>query len=76
MAKEKEYNIIRFSQAGRRRIVKRGVSHAEAKRICSDPETSSMTARKPRGCDGDEAMQQRWHAQNKHWFYGFEEATR
>lgn len=70
----KQYDIIRFSEKGTQKYIKRGVSIEEARRICNDPETSSMTARKPRGCDGDEAMIERWHEKNKHWFYGFREA--
>lgn len=70
----KQYDIVRFSEKGTQTIIKRGVSRAEAERICNDPETSSMTASKPRGCNGDEAMIARWHEQNKHWFYGFREA--
>lgn len=73
---QKQYDVVRFSQAGRRRIVRRGVSLAEARRLCSDPETSSMTARKPQGCDGDEAQIERWSEKQKHWFWGYEEAKR
>ena len=69
----KEYNIICFRQNGIQTIVKRGVSLAEAQRICEDEETSSMTARKPKGCNGDEEMQDKWHKAQKHWFYGFRE---
>lgn len=68
-----EYKIIRFSQHGSQRVIKRGLTLAQAQAICEDPETSSMTAKKPKGCAGDEAMKQRWHEKNKHWFYGYTE---
>lgn len=70
----KQYNVYRYSQNSYPRLIKHGLSIVEATELCSDPETSSLTARKPKGCDGDEAMIQRWHNTNKHWFYGFEEA--
>ncbi len=43
---------------------------------CQDPETSSMTARKPRGCDGDDRRIQRWHDKQKHWFDSYQEVTK
>jgi hypothetical protein len=69
---EQLYNVVRFAQAGGRRIIKRNVTLKEAQEICNDPETSSHTARKPQGCDGDEAMIDRWSEKQKHWFYGYE----
>lgn len=75
-----EYEVIRFSQNGRQRLIKGGVSLSEAQKICSDPETSSMTATAPRGCKQrnsnmiNQAKVQRWHDLNKHWFYGYREA--
>lgn len=70
---EKTYSIVRFSQSGKQRVQKRGLSLAQAQKHCEDPDTSSMTARKPRGCNGDEKMIQRWHDNNKHWFDGYRE---
>lgn len=54
------------------RIIKTGLTLEEAKAHCNDPETSSMTARAPRGCEGDEERIAEWHEQKKHWFDGFE----
>ena len=71
---EKLYNVVRFAQSGNRRIIKRNVTLKEAQAICNDPDTSSHTARKPQGCDGDGAMINRWSAAGKHWFYGYEKA--
>lgn len=74
---EKLYNIINFPQGNKRaRIIKRNVTLAEAQRICNDPETSSTTARKPKGCEGDEAIIERWNEKQKHWFYGYDDAGR
>lgn len=73
---EKLYHVIRFSQGGKSMIVKRNVTLEEAQRICNDPETSSHTARKPKGCEGDEAMIERWSEKQKHWFYGYDDASR
>lgn len=70
----KEYDVVKFYQTGKQTTIRHSVSLDEARRICSDPETSSMTASKPTGCDGDEAMIERWHDKQKHWFYGFREA--
>lgn len=71
---EKLYHVVRFAQSGNRRIVKRNLTLKEAQEICNDPETSSSTARKPQGCEGDEAMIERWNEKQKHWFYGYESA--
>lgn len=69
----KQYEVVKFFQKGGNTIIRHSVSLEEAQRICSDPETSSMTASKPKGCDGNEAMIDRWHDKQKHWFYGFRE---
>jgi len=45
----------------------------EAQAICSDPETSSMTASKPKGCASSDTLIAKWHEAQKHWFYGFSE---
>lgn len=71
---EQLYNIVRFGQNGNRTTIERYVTLEEAREICNDPDTSSHTARKPQGCDGDEAMIERWNEKEKHWFYGFEKA--
>lgn len=69
------YNIVRFYENGKSsRIMRRGLTLEEARRHCNDPETSSMTASKPKGCANDEAQIARWHKSQKHWFDGFERA--
>ena len=69
----KQYCIKQFYEDGRLpRIVQKGLSLEEARAYCDDPESSSMTASKPRGCAGDKAQIERWHEKQKHWFYGFE----
>lgn len=66
------YEVRKISQGGNgSHVIRVGLTLQEAQKICSDPETSSMTARKPRGCDGDEKQIQRWHEKQKHWFYGY-----
>lgn len=69
------YKIVRFYEntPGYRRIIKRGLTIEQAKAHCNDPETSSMTAKSPRGCGGNEAKIAKWHEQQRHWFDGFEE---
>lgn len=73
---EQLYNIVRFyeNENKRRRVMRRGLTLEEARRHCNDPETSSETASRPRGCAGNEAMIARWHEGKKHWFDGFERA--
>lgn len=66
------YKIIKFYEDGRRRVIRRGLDLEQARQICNDPETSSMTAKKPLGCAGDEVLIERWHDAQKHWFYGFD----
>lgn len=65
------YEVVRFRQKGNQTVITIGLTEQEAQKICQDPETSSMTARKPKGCDGDEKQIQRWHKELKHWFYGY-----
>lgn len=65
------YNIIKFYQDGRRRVIRRGLDLDQARKYCDDPELSSRTASKPKGCARDEAQIARWDEKNKHWFYGF-----
>lgn len=70
------YNIRRFYENPNRdsRVVQRGLSLEQAKKWCNDPETSSYTAKAPKGCEGNEKKIERWHEKNKHWFDGFERA--
>lgn len=63
------YEVVKFNQEGRQTIIKSGLSLGEAQRICSDPESSSMTARN--SCDGNEKKIANWHDKQSHWFYGF-----
>lgn len=60
------YRIVRFYQTGptKRRVLERGVSYAEAREHCSDPETSSSTA--------TNAEAKRRTKQSGPWFDGFE----
>lgn len=69
------YRIVRFYENPElnRRIIKGGLTLEQAKAWCNDPETSSMSARSPRGCAGDEDEIAAWHEDQKHWFDGFEE---
>lgn len=67
------YKIIRFYQNDRRpRVQRRGLTLEQAQKWCTDPETSSQTARAPRGCDGDERKIERWNDKQKHWFDGYQ----
>lgn len=67
----KMYEVFKISQDGKQQIITTGLTEKEAQKICSDPETSSMTARSPKGCDSNEAQINRWHEKQKHWFYGY-----
>jgi hypothetical protein len=75
----KTYEVVKFTQRGTRpRVQYRNLTLAEAQKKCKDPETSSRTARAPRGCLNskgfiNEAKVQRWHNLGKHWFYGYRE---
>ena len=37
------YKIVRFNQSGAQRVVKRGLTLAEAQKHCNDPATSGKT---------------------------------
>lgn len=65
------YEVVKFTQLGKQTVITIGLTLNEAQKICNDPEASSMTARKPKGCNDDIAMQERWHKAEKHWFYGY-----
>jgi hypothetical protein len=65
--------IVRFYEDDRpAKIIKTGLTLEQAKAHCNDPETSSYTAKSPRGCEGNEKRIAEWHKKNKHWFDGFE----
>ena len=69
--------IVRFYEdtdrgTNGRTIIKRGLTEEQAKKWCSDTETSSYTAQPPRGCGGDQEKIAKWHEDKKHWFDGFE----
>ena len=68
----KMYEVVKIYQDDRKtQVITIGLTEREAQKICQDPETSSMTARKPKGCYGDEKQIRRWHDKQKHWFYGY-----
>jgi hypothetical protein len=73
----KVYMIVRRYQNERpTRVIAKNLTLEAARAWCEDPETSSMTAKSPRGC-GTGKWQVRnktnWHKLNKHWFDGYEE---
>jgi hypothetical protein len=49
------YKVIRYSESGRRKVIYKNLTLADAQRICSDPETSS-NGKLPQG---------------RNWFYGY-----
>ena len=65
------YEVVKFTQKGQQSVIRIGLTEKEAQKICQDPETSSVTARTPKGCNGNEKQIQRWQELNKHWFYGY-----
>lgn len=67
------YNIIRFYEAPdrRSRVMRRGLTLEQARKHCDDPETSSISAAKPKGCANDERKIELWHEKQKHWFDGY-----
>lgn len=65
------YEIVRFSQSEGQEVIEVVETLEQAQEICSDSETSSMTAQKPNGCDSDETQIEQWHREQKHWFYGY-----
>lgn len=68
------YSIYRMYQDDRpRRRMAKDMSLAQAQAWCEDPETSSMTAKPPKGCGGNEKTIARWHEKQKHWFDGYEQ---
>lgn len=73
----KVYKIIRTYQNERpTRTIAKNLTLEKAQEWCNDPETSSMTAKSPRGCGTGRWQirnQQNWHKLNKHWFDGYTE---
>lgn len=66
------YEVVKYYQDDRNtEVIRTGLDLKTARQMCNDPETSSMTARKPQGCDQDEKQIQRWHDKQKLWFYGY-----
>jgi hypothetical protein len=65
-----KYRIVRmfFRDSGLNYVVKQGLSLAEARAHCRDPETSSKTCTDPEG--------RRLTEKNGPWFDGYEEQTR
>ncbi|MBA3678611.1 hypothetical protein H0W80_00185 [Candidatus Saccharibacteria bacterium] len=67
------YEVRKIYQGeSKSRVIRIGLTESEAQKICQDPETSSMTARKPKGCNNDDKQIQRWHNEQKHWFYSYD----
>lgn len=67
------YKVVKFYQDGRpSKTIRRGLSRDEARAFCNDPELSSRTASRPKGCAGNEAQIARWDEKQKHWFCGFD----
>lgn len=68
------YKIVRMYEADDRRprVIRRNLTLEEAQKHCQDPETSSISAKKPKGCEHDERQVERWHDKQKHWFDGYE----
>lgn len=71
----KKYEIVKFYQTNEKLpyVVQRNYSLEEARAYCDDPESSSMTAKPPKGCGGDQAKILKWHELQKHWFLGYRE---
>lgn len=70
------YKIVRFYQNERKpRTIAKNLTLEAAQKWCNDPETSSKTAKSPRGC-GTGRWQARnienWNKLQKHWFDGYE----
>lgn len=65
--------IIRFFEDPEResKVIKTGLTEEQAKQWCNDPETSSYTAKAPKGCEGNPDKIAKWHEKKKHWFDGF-----
>jgi hypothetical protein len=51
--------------------MRRGLTLEQARKHCDDPETSSISAAKPKGCANDERKIELWHEKQKHWFDGY-----
>ncbi len=70
------YEIVRYYEDDRRpRVMQRGLSEEQARKWCNDPETSSYTAKAPRGCEGKEKRIDKWHDEKRHWFDAFRKAA-
>lgn len=68
----KKYKILRIYQDDRGpRVMRRDLTLAQAREHCSDPETSSMSAK--RACNNNPDAIERWHEKRKHWFDSFTE---
>lgn len=67
------YEVVRFYQDSTKAptVLQSGYTLEEARKYCDDPETSSMTAKSPKGCDGDERKIEKWNEKQKHWFVGY-----
>lgn len=60
------YHIVRFYQNGKSRVIRRGLTLAQAKKHCSHPETSSSTA--------TTAVAKARTRKHGAWFDGYEES--
>ena len=67
------YEIIKFYQNPDKRpkVLRGGLTLAQARKICDNPELSSITASAPKGCEKNEQKIAHWSVKQKHWFVGF-----
>lgn len=66
------FSVYRFKENGSKpKLQKSGLTLDQARAWCNDPETSSKTAKQPRGCGGKESTIERWHTTQRHWFDGY-----
>lgn len=69
MSSETTYRVVRFYRDGHnsRKVIKTGLTLAEAQTHCKDPETSSSTCREDAGYE---------HTRRYgHWFDGYEKES-
>lgn len=71
---EKSYQVVRYYEKDRKpRIMAKDFTLKKAQEWCNNLETSSITAKAPRGCDNNDSKIAKWHKQDRHWFDGYRE---